>query len=948
MTININSDLTSVLSSTNDKTLLLYLPFYYNTTHELYINDEDSVFVVNDYIKDETNNIIGQIKEIDNKINDNRRCIVNIISNHNSFEINQTIKSCTYNGTVLTDTPPAGNTPAGVPKSAIIKQININTTMPISYYKETDGNHSTIKHDSLSVIKNNMPYLYNECNNEVILQQDSNKKLNINFAHDNSTTEKIEIDNTVNNVKFNINSSNDIKIIAGNSGINSESVSSEYKISINGDNSSHVIIKSINSNEITTMSNHGIVNGTIAMIGEVPSYISFTGKNVEINTEYIVTDKTSDTLKLSKFDKRLINVISGTKLQVKDLDTVTNYNSLNNKVVYIHNKLSNAIYKSTINSNVNANNKYDITLGAITQLYGDTVSLPDMKYSTTHEFYIYILTEVVTLPDISDLGSNIKLHYYNDNSEGIQLNDKVLIKSSSNSIIDFGSKNGGLEVDGGLLVKGKMVVSSTNKNNISLNSALYIREAMYFVPEIIDYDSSTNGLDNHDTFDPPPPQAGEESTPGKLISSTKACTILNFKSQIQTITNSGGTLQYELKNGLYNGQIKKIALHPNYETYSVKDGVSGSFPLEILINNLCDPDGQGIVDASLILNRGGQSMNLLWIENDNPFLNYPKNFTYNLENNTTQLSSDLTITTYTNNNEISFSGNLNDTTLFDNAFTLKNSNGNNDPVGNNFVKDDVYSSESYTNKCYLEFKLLKNNNGYYGLTKNKTTDKDDLDYAIHFNSSTNIIEIYEKGVRTFTHDVNWNLNEIYTIIYDGSTIKYQIYTPPVGENASNLFTKTFSNVDSNQTFHFCAIQPVDNNDNIVKVLQFGPCEYKDIDISKYTIKKSSKVDYYYLTTKLSGVTYYLHYDRNDEFMLYDSTVSKAGNSGFSTTSAEFKFTHVKSTNTLTSYGSNTSFDDGGNNQLSIYGQDNNDFAYVDNSVIASGNWILMDNNFTYM
>ena len=170
-------------------------------------------------------------------------------------------------------------------------------------------------------------------------------------------------------------------------------------------------------------------------------------------------------------------------------------------------------------------------------------------------------------------------------------------------------------------------------------------------------------------------------------------------------------------------------------------------------------------------------------------------------------------------------------------------------------------------------------------------------------------------------------------------------------------TTTFnytSNLDSNQTFHFCAIQPVDS-DNIVEVLQFGPCNYKNIDISKYTIKKSSKTDYYYLTTKLSDVTYYLH-NRNNKFMLYDSTISKAGNSGFSTTSAEFKFTHVASTNTLTSYENENNINENtgeqkyfvGNNQLSVYGQDNNDFAYVNNSVISSGNWILMDNNFTYM
>ena len=252
----------------------------------------------------------------------------------------------------------------------------------------------------------------------------------------------------------------------------------------------------------------------------------------------------------------------------------------------------------------------------------------------------------------------------------------------------------------------------------------------------------------------------------------------------------------------------------------------------------------------------------------------------------------------------------------------------------------VYSSESYTNSCYLEFELLNvNNEAYYGLSKNPTEDNNtnNIDYAIYFSKTNSDIRIYEKGVMIHEYNDGISVNDIYEIIYNGSSVVYK---------RNNNIIHTTNNVPSNETFYFDSSISGPLNTNLVEILQFGPCDYKAVNISKYTIKKSSKTNFYYLTTKLNTTTYYLHYDSNDNYMLYDSTVSKAGNSGFSTTSAEFKFTHVASTNTLTSYDSNTSFGD--NNQLSIYGQDNNDFAYVDNSVIASGNWILMDNNFTYM
>ena len=64
--------------------------------------------------------------------------------------------------------------------------------------------------------------------------------------------------------------------------------------------------------------------------------------------------------------------------------------------------------------------------------------------------------------------------------------------------------------------------------------------------------------------------------------------------------------------GIYNGQIKKIALHPQWVGNNV----------DIMIERFCDPDGSMYFGpnnsdkAQIILNKGGQTLNLLYIDDD--------------------------------------------------------------------------------------------------------------------------------------------------------------------------------------------------------------------------------------------------------------------------------------------------------------------------------------------
>ena len=74
-----------------------------------------------------------------------------------------------------------------------------------------------------------------------------------------------------------------------------------------------------------------------------------------------------------------------------------------------------------------------------------------------------------------------------------------------------------------------------------------------------------------------------------------------------------------LPNGTYNGQLKKVVLHPKWDDTNNGD-------VNISINRFCDPDGsiyeydylsQQSDVAQIVLNKAGQSINLIYVDDDN-------------------------------------------------------------------------------------------------------------------------------------------------------------------------------------------------------------------------------------------------------------------------------------------------------------------------------------------
>ena len=179
-----------------------------------------------------------------------------------------------------------------------------------------------------------------------------------------------------------------------------------------------------------------------------------------------------------------------------------------------------------------------------------------------------------------------------------------------------------LTVEGGVNVAQDVVV----QGELQSHGPLQLNHNLYYVPEIINYSEnkstsagtgvSNSAEDGHVVTD--------DASSTAEISSNTVLTVININ---ETMIN---TFYLELGNGSYNGQIKKLVLHPNYQQNKASD----TNVVNVDIDKFCDPDGNRIDDATIILNRGGQSVNLIWVmddgvTNDGYYLLLDNNFDFN-------------------------------------------------------------------------------------------------------------------------------------------------------------------------------------------------------------------------------------------------------------------------------------------------------------------------------
>ena len=134
--------------------------------------------------------------------------------------------------------------------------------------------------------------------------------------------------------------------------------------------------------------------------------------------------------------------------------------------------------------------------------------------------------------------------------------------------------------DGGILFKAGNAINQ----EILINSNTRFNDLVYYTPQIISMLDDGNG--------PTAP----------ILIENKVLTIISL------VGGDNISIYLKLEKGIYNGQIKKIALHPMWAGNNVN----------IEVKSFCDTDGNYNNDTpvTLILNKGGQTLNLLYINSN--------------------------------------------------------------------------------------------------------------------------------------------------------------------------------------------------------------------------------------------------------------------------------------------------------------------------------------------
>jgi hypothetical protein len=140
-----------------------------------------------------------------------------------------------------------------------------------------------------------------------------------------------------------------------------------------------------------------------------------------------------------------------------------------------------------------------------------------------------------------------------------------------------------------MIITDKLISSgeTTMKQTTNIEGPLNIKAEMILVPDIKEV-------------------TGAIGTSGSPVE-------VSIETTLTIITATGNMsahAYYNLENGTYNGQVKKICLHPSYDSTK---SVNYTYEIDIDINKFCDPDGNVLSDATLILNKGGQTLNMVWV-----------------------------------------------------------------------------------------------------------------------------------------------------------------------------------------------------------------------------------------------------------------------------------------------------------------------------------------------
>lgn len=382
-------------------------------------------------------------------------------------------------------------------------------------------------------------------------------------------------------------------------------------------NDKHLIIKSSKDVELIRFTDTLVkLNNNIKLqLGtDTSSYIQPTSTNLLFNVNddllFSTTSSNTEIMRINKTDSAL-QIADNTKLTFKDINqyisgttnTLTFASNddiifkLSNIEIFRADKTSNSLILNSTNKIV-FDNKDNYIYGDSTNLYlaSDTINFnSNIRIPIQSKLYIGSDNQYIT----SD-GSNIDFQFTKTNvkikaGNNDDVAKKLQLESDGNIELTGGASSNGivkilntttadltkaaLKVDGGITIA-ENVVSTGFKTY----GPLELRDKVFYVPQIQFYNS------------------GSENNLYQLSNNN----VLSIISVEKTMTDH---FYLELKDGLYNGQIKKVVLHPRYEAHRGNQG----YHINIDIDHFCDPDGGALTNATLILNRGGQTLNLIWV-----------------------------------------------------------------------------------------------------------------------------------------------------------------------------------------------------------------------------------------------------------------------------------------------------------------------------------------------
>ena len=327
------------------------------------------------------------------------------------------------------------------------------------------------------------------------------------------------------------------------------------------------------------------------------NYLSYINNKLTFNYNKLTFKNSDEILELQNDS---VTIKDNKKLKFSD----NNYlNCINNKLtLYSNTGIDYKINETSVCSI--SDNIFKIGSNTI-KFDNSTINELTNSLNITSNGSVKLITNKVEIQQGNKLVLGNKNNYINSDSNDFNINatqsnlvlnsNKQIIMNSSNDIeLKAGISSRGivkitntsddaLTVEGSVEIKKDVVV----QGELQAHGALQLNHNLYYVPEIINYTDSQ-------TDDSP-----------VIISNSTVLSVININNKMSN------DFYLELSNGSYNGQIKKIVLHPNFQQNNE------SFQINVDIDKFCDPDGNQIDDATIILNRGGQSINLIWVTDDN-------------------------------------------------------------------------------------------------------------------------------------------------------------------------------------------------------------------------------------------------------------------------------------------------------------------------------------------